>query len=176
MRESKAILKKANQRLARYLMTHQRICILAQQLAVKQPQNTNRTFSNFWSRVLKSMSIEQQLKKIKLVEFATRHLQKNQTEIVSFKVSTTMITLTIMTLMMFWLSRMKIFQAWLSTICPTQCPHHHPPPYQCHQLPSLPYCHLTRCPHHLSHQPPLLPYRGLPTTCHPFCATHRYAV
>ena len=44
MRESKAILKKANQRLARYLMTHQRICILAQQLAAKQPQNTNRTF------------------------------------------------------------------------------------------------------------------------------------
>ena len=44
MRESKTILRKANQHLARYLMPHQRICILAQQLAAKQPQNTNRTF------------------------------------------------------------------------------------------------------------------------------------
>ena len=77
IRESKAILKKANQRLARYLMTHQWICTLAQQLAAKQPQNTNRRFWNIWSRVLKSISIEQQLKKIELVII---HSQKNQTD------------------------------------------------------------------------------------------------
>ena len=46
------------------------------------------------------MSIEQQLKKIELVEFVTRHSQKNQTEIVTFKAFTIMITLTIITLMM----------------------------------------------------------------------------
>ena len=64
-------------------------------------KTTSKYKQNFLKH-LKSCSqvnvIEQQLKKIELAEFATRHSQKNQTKIVTFKVSTTVITLTIMTL------------------------------------------------------------------------------